>query len=136
MPTPSAFHVRRTSHLTTQPPFNIEFDQIVYEIGGTWNAHSSSFLAPVKGVYVFYFSMLSYTQTNIYNSVGIMVNGEIKQRGSSYYTNYEPFSASAVIELDFLDQVYCRLLEGALYSRGSGTWSNLHFIGYLLYQLE
>ena len=132
---PSAFHVRRSSHSNTSPPVNIEFDQVVYEIGGMWNSQSSSFLAPVKGVYVFYFSLLSRT-TGSWTRVGIMVNAETKQIGGGFGTHYEPFSASAVIELNPLDQVYCRLLEGALNSYGSGTSSNLHFIGYLLYQLE
>ena len=70
--------------------------------------------------------------------VGIMRDGTLIQEAyavaqSSPYSWYRSASASAVVEMEPLDQVYCRLLRGQLYSDFTYT---LHFVGYLLYSLE
>ena len=52
---------------------------------------------------------------------------------SSSYSLYRSASAAAVVEMEPLDQVYCRLLSGQLHSN---MYYPLHFVGYLLYSLE
>ena len=65
--------------------------------------------------------------------VGIMRDGNIMVTSSSSSSWYPSASASAVVEMEPLDQVYCWLLHGQLHS---DPVYPLHFVGYLLYSLE
>ena len=109
---------------------NVEFNNIVLNYDGWWNEPTSSFLAPVKGLYVFHLSIMA-------NS-GSFTRADIYARGSSVqacvaYSHPYSASASAVIQLESLDQVYVRLIRGSLYNYSSDY--NIHFTGYLLVEI-
>ena len=135
---PVAFHVQRSSSFINTPPINLEFDRVRYQIGGFWNTPANMFIAPVKGVYVFYLNIMLFNPSSGNAHVGIMHDGNIIQQAfavaqSPPYSQYRSASASAVVEMEPLDQVYCRLLGGQLYGN---SYYPVHFVGYLLYSLE
>ena len=134
--TPVAFHVQRSTHFRAPAPINVEFDRVQYEIGGVWNRPGHTFIVPVKGVYVFHLTIL-HGGTSSHTRVGIMRDGTLIQQAYVHYYNSYSYrrsaSASAVVEMEPFNQVYCRLLSGYLYSDSNYP---LHFVGYLLYSLE
>ena len=95
-----------------------------------WNEPTSSFVAPTHGLYVFHLSIMG-ASSSTYNRADIYAKGNSVQSCVAYNSPYSA-SASVIVELEYFDQVYVRLIRGSL--RESGD-NNLHFTGYLLAEI-
>ena len=124
-----AFHVKRSTSLSGSLPLNIQFNVITTNFGGFWNVDMSSFMSPIKGLYVFHLNIL---QNGGWGRAEIMHNGKTVQTTEGWGGYNATPSASVVIEMAAFDQVYVRLVEGQTYERGH---SYAHFTGYLLTSL-
>ena len=127
-----AFYVKRTTTLSGSLPLNVHFNVIQTNFGGFWNSVTSSFVAPVKGIYVFHLSFMGYL-TNKWCVTQILHNEVVVQQAMSHGSYYATATASVVIELAVLDQVHVRLSAGVLYETG---YSYAHFTGYLLSEIQ
>ena len=102
----------------------IAFDNVVTNIGGAYNPHVGTFIAPVTGVYVFSTSLLGYGHEE--TAGGIAKNGHVI---SSLYLRgvespYGSDSATIVLHLNKGDDVDVQMLSSDkslyVYSKFSG----------------
>ena len=119
-----AFHVRLTQYQTASPAV-IHFNKVISNYGDGWNTITHHFVAPKKGMYLFYLSFL-----NVYK----VTSAEIR-RGNTWmarsYTHRDSLntgSCSTVMELQKGEHVSAWLREGQLHGN---TWA--HFVGVLIH---
>ncbi|XP_038849243.1 cerebellin-2-like [Salvelinus namaycush] len=118
-------------------PFNTE-TQLIYtkvftNIGNTYNPNTGIFTAPVRGVYYFRFSMVSY-ETALLGGLNMYRNGQrILHNGQYYNAGNEYVCNGVTLHLQKDDTVHMRLPNGwAVYDDDS---NHSTFSGFLLFPM-
>jgi len=105
--TPIAFLATLTDHAEhLGVNQNIKFDNLITNIGDTYNSHGGVFIAPISGIYVFSTSIMSMGGTNSY--FALLRNGSIITnmfyRGDAL-TAVDTTSVTVVLELSKGDDI-------------------------------
>ena len=115
-----AFHATlKTDQQHTGLHQSVAFDNVITNIGGAYNPHFGTFIAPVPGVYVFYTKILGYRNHILYLSVvknGAMVAGLYVRDAEGLYDND---SAMVVLHLAKGDDVAVRSDDSDKYINGN-----------------
>ena len=127
-----AFYARLTNQVYQAGLHQIiAFDNVTTNIGGAYNPHVGTFIAPVRGVYVFSTSLLGYAYEQVHG--GITKNGHVisylylKDVESQYGSD----SATVVLHLNKGDNVDVQTL-----SSDSSLYLYSQFSGFLLHADE
>ncbi|WAR27291.1 C1QT3-like protein [Mya arenaria] len=131
---PVAFLATLTNHIThagaLQP---IVFDRVVSNVGGAYNVHLGSFVAPVSGIYVFSTTLLSYPgHTSHFQFVK---NNDFVSRLFLHTSSgqYETVSQTVVLQLNKGDDVTIRNQDPDEAIHGSNYST---FAGFLIWETE
>ncbi|WAR25955.1 C1QT3-like protein [Mya arenaria] len=131
---PVAFLAILTNHITHagahQP---IAFDRVVTNVGGAYNAHLGSFVAPISGIYVFSTTLLSYPGHT--TGFGFVKNNDLVSRLylKTSAGQYETVAQTIVLQLAKGDDITVRnespdeTIHGSDYST---------FAGFLIWETE
>jgi len=122
-----AFHATlKTDQQHTGLHQSVAFDNVITNIGGAYNPHFGTFIAPVPGVYVFYTKILGYNNDAITISIvrNRLLVANLYER--DHEGLYDHDSAMVVLHLDEGDNVDVqslgsdKLIHGGNYSMFSG----------------
>ncbi|XP_045200120.2 uncharacterized protein LOC123554206 [Mercenaria mercenaria] len=102
---------------------DITFDHVITNVGGAYNNHHGSFIAPVSGTYVFYFSLHSPGAR-----ADLMVNGTAI---ANLYIGNDQASQQVIVTLKAGDDVSVQNIQSDKLYWGSGYST---FSGFLLYE--
>lgn len=80
----------------------IVFDNVITNIGNTYNGHLGSFIAPVNGIYVFSVTLVTSSNAGFHGN--IVRNGELVTRLYAS-TGYQTASQTVVLQLQKGDDV-------------------------------
>jgi len=112
----------------------IAFNNVIYNVGSSYNSSNGLFTAPVAGYYIFFFLSIGSGSSNTFRDVWGSVNGtttpsSFGARPTNQTTDYSSSgSASNIVYLNAND-TFGLYASGSLYS-DSNIW--LQFGGYLL----
>ncbi|XP_068206472.1 complement C1q tumor necrosis factor-related protein 3-like [Palaemon carinicauda] len=112
-----AFSVRKAATINNQfklqaSPYNVQFRELLTNVGGGWIPTTGEFIAPKAGVYFFTFSVMS-AKTNE-ATVALMKDGDY-QVTAFINAGYNMATNSAVLTLKEGDSVYLILQDGEIY---------------------
>ncbi|XP_061180206.1 heavy metal-binding protein HIP-like [Saccostrea echinata] len=133
---PIAFSGYMTSNIANPHDNEIFlFDHVIVNSGNGYNKHNGMFTAPVKGIYAFFGTVLTFS--------GKSLESEIVQNGNGIcriYSGDDSFDGSgsnmAIIQLEVGDVVWMRIHD-RFHDTGvsvDGPWTT--FSGFLLYEME
>ncbi|XP_026099376.1 cerebellin-4-like [Carassius auratus] len=120
-------------------PFTTEitltYRNVFTNIGNAYNPFTGIFTAPLKGAYMFSFSIFGYTTSSTTSTASIVKNGEKLVVAHGHQDQYDVNSSKGVVLiLEVGDVVYVRLWSG------TRIYDNQHkhntFSGYLLFPLR
>ncbi|XP_052765921.1 multimerin-2-like [Mya arenaria] len=122
----------QNEHTGTNQP--LVFERVVTNIGGAYNPHFGTFLAPVNGVYVFTVTLLSspnqVAHYYLYQNNTPVVHLTLYHPSSETYTS---MSQTAVLSLNKGDDVSVRNLDAGTRTLGDNYSS---FSGFILWMTE
>ncbi|MBN3316376.1 C1QT2 protein, partial [Atractosteus spatula] len=110
----------------------IQFDRVLLNEGGHYNASDGKFVCAVPGVYYFTYDI---TLANKHLAIGLVHNGQYKIRTFDANTgNHDVASGSTVLRLQRGDEVWLQIF----YSEQNGLffdpfWTDSLFTGFLIY---
>ena len=119
------FHVCLTQAQTAAPAI-ISFDTVIGNYGNCWNTITRHFVAPKKGMYLFYLSFLNVNTVRTW--VEIRRGNTRVSRCYTYNVSHNSGSCAAVLELQKGEHVSAWLMAGQLHN---DRWT--HFTGALIH---
>ena len=128
MATKVALFIQKTSRQSTLG--TVTFERLITQVGGIWNRETNNFAVPVRGMYLFHFTLLSENgRATVY-----LRKDNTNVQAAYSQTHAESASLMVVMEMEAGAQVSCILAQGVLhaaYTYGAYT----HLSGALLYDL-
>ena len=123
---------RSTNYLNAPPEVTIQFDRVVTNHGGMWDALNHMFRSPNKGLYMFH--MYVFRDNKAGYSESYIVKNTEKLAVAHINAGYPhgDSSVSLVVALNPLDRVFCRHVTGILYSDYKLGAAMIHFSGFLI----
>ena len=106
-----AFYARMLNHnYHKSPGQTLKFDDAVLNVGNGYNSSTSTFTAPVHGIYVFMCSIHGYNPKGASFNVNIIHNTDTISRFRS--DGIDQTSGNAILYLNMGDRVYLRVENG------------------------
>ena len=118
-----ALYVQKTSSQSTLG--TVTFERLITQVGGNWNPETNIFVVPVRGMYLFHFTLLSRGGT----AAAYLRKDNTNVQSAYSHSASESASLMVIMEMQAGAQVSCYLVRGGIY--GSYT----HLSGSLLYDL-
>ncbi|XP_058628015.1 uncharacterized protein LOC131538151 isoform X2 [Onychostoma macrolepis] len=113
----------------------LTYRNVFTNIGNAYNPITGIFTAPLKGAYMFTFSVFGYGNPSTASAVSIMKNGEKVVMAYAHQAQYTVSSSKGVVLiLEVGDVVYVRLWSGTTIYDNHNNHST--FSGYLLFPLK
>lgn len=131
IPNQPAFHVKLNTGATYTTVADIQFTQVICNVGGHYSTSTYKFTAPVAGTYAFFAK--AFIEVAGRASINILVNGSPRQGLYGPQEQGDLISGNLIVTLAANDFVTAYLRQGTIFGDGSGTnYDAATFSGYLI----